>query len=125
MLSGSITFLLVTGAAPTDPPKGAERPMPVLTLPAHGQVATCVHFSPDGMRLASAGLDNWINVWDVVAGKKLLTLADCIGTALCTVSFSPDGRRLAAWDRSPAVRVWDTETGKSLLALPAAQPVFA
>ncbi len=36
-------------------------------LPAHAQAVTRVRFSPDGMSLASAGLDGMIRIWDVAS----------------------------------------------------------
>jgi WD40 repeat protein len=71
-------------------------------------------FRPDGARLAAAGTSE-VQVWDVAAGKRVLTLPD---TALAPLAWSPDGRRLAALGheaRQPAhVRVYDGETGAVL-----------
>jgi WD40 repeat protein len=126
MLCGSIGFLLLVGAAHTDPPKGAERPRPVLTLQAHGQVATCVCFSPCGTRLATGGLDQRAAIWDATTGKKLLILKDHSQALLASLSFSLDGKRLTGWDHSPAVKVWDAKTGNALLTLPMLRrPLFA
>jgi WD40 repeat protein len=36
-------------------------------LPAHAGVVSRVRFSPDGMSLASAGLDGMIRIWDVAS----------------------------------------------------------
>ena len=56
---------------------------------AHGQV-TSVAFSPDGKRLASAGWDRTVKVWDAQTGQELLTFKGHSGR-ISSVAFSPDG----------------------------------
>jgi WD40 repeat protein len=64
-------------------------------------------FSPDGTRLAAAGLT--VHVWDPVTAHDLLTLRDVPG-AVQRMQFSPDGRRLIAIvgpNGKFAVKTWD------------------
>jgi WD40 repeat protein len=65
-----------------------------------------VAFSPDGLRLATAGLDRKARVWDARTGEKLL---ECKGHTdfVTSVAFSPDGLCLATGSYDKTARVWD------------------
>src|SRR5262249_50581560 len=79
---------------------GVERPIPT----GHG--AKSLAFSPDGKRLATAGTDQAVKLWDTATGQEVLSLHGHTEWVF-DVAFTPDGERLASasWDRS--VRVWD------------------
>ena len=68
--------------------------------------------SPDGQRIATVGLDDVVELWDLTAGARSIKLqatehapADIqIGRP---ASFSPSGELLAVGDNRGVVRVWD------------------
>jgi WD40 repeat protein/Tfp pilus assembly protein PilF len=92
----------------------------LFTFRGHTDLVCDVAFSPDGLRLASAGRDGTIRVWDVETGREMQTLRghkEQVGS----VCFSSDGRWLASaggtWasGRSGELKVWDLLSGRPLL----------
>jgi WD40 repeat protein/tRNA A-37 threonylcarbamoyl transferase component Bud32 len=83
-------------------------------LPSLGDragLATAVAFSPDGRRLATAGLKDVARVWDLATGEEALTLRGPKGRIL-DIAFSPDGRLLAGAGEDGTVRAWDAANGQ-------------
>jgi WD40 repeat protein len=86
------------------------------TLVGHTGRVFSIAFSPDGSRLATAGEDQTIKIWDVMSGQALLTLAGHT-KAVDDVVFSPDGTHLASASRDDTARLWEVTTGRELLTL--------
>jgi len=97
----------------------ASRQLPV--------ASNSVRISPDGQRIALAGIDDHIRILDL----NLETLLDLdasgearasdglnntldIGPGVYCIDFSPDGRRLVSGSGDGFVRTWDLETGQRL-----------
>lgn len=71
----------------------------------HGTVRTLA-FSPDGARLAIAGTDGGVSIWDVADLAGTADSFEPSGDAVVAVAFSPDGRTLAAACGNE-VQLWD------------------
>jgi len=79
----------------------------------HTNAAEKVVFSPDGMRIASGGLDRTIRLWDGRTGQAL-TSRDGHRGAITSLAFSPDGKYLISASLDQTARVWDAATGAPL-----------
>jgi RNA polymerase sigma factor (sigma-70 family) len=141
LLGGGATAVLPTGPADTpraeaDPPKPVEEaePGPAFAkaatdlhgdpLPAgavarlgtirfrHGSRVNCASVSPDGKRLATAGRDGNVRLWDVATGREVGVLTKG-RTNLCCAVFSPDGKALAVGDEE-MIRLWDVAARRVL-----------
>ena len=70
-------------------------------------------FSPDGERLASAGGDGTVKVWNSRTGKVIQTLRRAHAGFVVSVAFHPDGKHLASVGADQQVKVWDLTTGQA------------
>jgi WD40 repeat protein len=80
---------------------------------------TTVHriaLAPDGRRLAVAGTDDAVTIWDVDTREKTAVLRGH-ATRVLAVTFSPDGRRVATGGADRTVKVWGADSGQELLTL--------
>jgi WD40 repeat protein/serine/threonine protein kinase len=73
---------------------------------------SAVAFDRTGQFLASAGADSSVRIWDVRAGKELITLQPRHAGEAMSVAFSPDGNYLASASLDQTVKVWSTATWK-------------
>jgi WD40 repeat protein len=93
---------------PSPPGEGGEaRVTACQVLRGHTDLVFGVAFHPDGTRLATAGRDQAILLWDLARGEEVARLPGHTGY-VWSLAFSPDGATLASGSGDFTVRLWDT-----------------
>jgi hypothetical protein len=76
-------------------------------LSGHTDDVFALAFHPDGRRLASAGRDRAVWLWDLARGEAVARLQGHT-SYVWSLAFSPDGTTLASGSGDFTVRLWDT-----------------
>ena len=85
-------------------------------LPGPDRSVTRVSLSADGKRIAAAGRNGTVRIWDVRSRDMRREIAAEENT-VWGIAFSPDGRRLATASDEESAKLWDLATGKELRRL--------
>jgi WD40 repeat protein len=86
------------------------------SLYGHSDTVHDIQWSPEGRRLASAGADSIVCIWDAESGR-LITYLRAHRHVVSSSAWSPDGKRLATASWDSTVIVWDVATSKALFTL--------
>ena len=98
---------------PGRPPVSKKKPGPLKLAGSEGEVRG-IGFSLDGTRLASAGADKSIRIWQLSDGQEVLRLqGETAGRDLVFI----DNNTLAVAGEDGAVRIWNISGSKILRAL--------
>ncbi len=92
------------------------------TYDIHSSWVVAVAWEPDGNRIASAGGDGLVRVWEVETGHTLLTYRGHrwrfervnMPPTIYNIAWSPEGLRLASAGDGSKVYVWDATTGQTI-----------
>lgn len=87
-----------------------------LTLAGHKTAVNSVAYSPNGMRLATAGDDGVVRVWDTVSGQVVLTWSGHF-SPVRSITFNQNGALLATGSDDQMAKLWDTGSGRPVLTL--------
>jgi WD40 repeat protein len=78
--------------------------------------ASSLDFDPSGPRIATAGPEGPVEIWNSESGTRVSTLEGQSG-GFTNVAFSPDGSRVATASYDGTVRLFEPDTGAQQLVL--------
>jgi eukaryotic-like serine/threonine-protein kinase len=118
----AIVVLLLIGAGVFFSSRPAYRPL--LNFDRHTAGVRSVSWSPDGNKLASAGEDALIRIWNPTTGESLGELRGHL-QIITVVRWSPDGSKLASASEDGTMRIWNPESGLTIATLTLNDPLKA
>ena len=90
----------------------ADLQIPCQIFHGHEGWVQAVAISPDGLTIASGGVDQTIRLWDEQTGAVKHILGGNAGR-IYNLAFSPDGTTLASGSADRKIHLWDVEAGLS------------
>jgi WD40 repeat protein len=107
-LDRTVRLWQVDSRLPSPPGEGrVRRVTECQVLHAHTDEVLAAAFHPDGTRLATAGLDRAVWLWDLATGQEVARLQGH-NDYVWSLAFSPDGKSLVSGSGDFTVRLWDT-----------------
>ena len=88
----------------------------VKTFRGHSHGIWTVAYSPDGLTLASGGVDRLVRIWDIETGRLLRSLRGHTHEIRAAV-YTPDGQVLVTGSDDRTIRLWNAKTGEPLKLL--------
>ncbi len=82
---------------------------------AHSDSISEIALSPDGERLATAGNDKLLKIWEWASHKQIAQLEH--GGALFGVGFNTNGTEVLAIDADKQLKVWDIKTRERVVGV--------
>lgn len=105
-IGGGITWFVASGSGPTTTTNAPPREKPLLSYKGHSGAVFDVAWSIDGQRIASAGADHTVQVWDALTGANA-TVFRGHSKIVRALSFSPDKQYLASASDDKTVLIWN------------------
>ncbi len=99
----------------TDMTPQLERVRTLKGKKSHFLTARSLAWSPDGTRLATAGLDGVVIIWDPHTGEEIQRFPDLVDIE--TLTFLPDGKSLIMAGPGSTVRVWNIASDSQVTEL--------
>lgn len=113
-ISGGMTSSgMTTRSQSSGPRSGPSHWVCTHTLEGHNSWVSAVAFNPKYMVLASGGLDDTVNLWDISTGTLTTSLTGH-ARGINGLAFSPHGQVLASCSDDDTIRVWNAGTGQLL-----------
>ena len=86
--------------------------------PPHGEAFSGIAISPDNTRVATAGSDGVLRIWDAATGHSAdWKLAYGHADGLRAVAYNPSGTLIATAGQDRTIRLWDAATGRTVRVL--------
>ena len=91
----------------------SSKPVPLCAYRGHTSSILDIACSPDGSRIASAGGDHTVHIWNARNGGYLLDYQGHTDR-IWSVAWSPGGHRIASAGDDRSVHIWNADTGKHI-----------